>query len=117
MDPAADEGREREQHCERKPIGDTSAAVRVYLRFAMEDCEDQAESIERGKKGADETGEEKPQVPTGVGFPQNLIFAVVAGGDQWKSRERQAPHEEAGVLERQLLAQAPHFENVLLMVA
>lgn len=56
-------------------------------------------------------------MPTGVGFPENFIFAVVAGSDPWKSRERQATHEEAGVLERQLPAQAPHLKNVLLVVA
>src|SRR5271170_3522580 len=98
MDHAADEGREHEQHCERQPISDTLAAVRMYLRLAMEHGEDQAEGIERGEKGADEPGEEKSRVPTGVGFPENLIFAVVASGDERKSREREAPHEEAGVL-------------------
>src|ERR1700690_796333 len=117
MDHAADEGREHDQTGEGQPISDTPAAVRLYLRLAVEHGEDQAEGIERGEKGADEPGEEESGVPTGVGFPENLIFAVVAGGDEWKSRERETPHEEAGVLERQLFAQTPHLENVLLVVA
>ena len=74
--------------------------MRLYFRLAVEHGEDQAEGIERSEKGADQPGEEKPGVPARVGLPENLIFAVVAGGDERKGGERETPHEEAGVLER-----------------
>ena len=97
-------------------VGKALSGVSLGLLLAVEGDEDEAEGVEGGEEGTTQTGPQQGALATGLHLPEDGVFTVETGGHQWQRGQGRAPHQEAGIDQRQRFAQASHLEDVLLVV-
>lgn len=73
-DHRADERRQYDQHRQRQPVSNAVTGMGFGLRFTVERDEDQAEGVQRGHEGTDQTGIQQAFVTAGERFPEDFIL-------------------------------------------
>src|SRR5690349_17181137 len=90
--------------------------MRVGLRLAEEDYENEAETVDAGEEGAEKPGRPDRRVAGGPGLPENQVLAVETRCYPRQRGQCGAADQEAPERKRHLFAQATHLEDVLLVM-